>query len=119
MTHADFNPGLTITRIGFKITASEAAVFTQPAKRALDDPAVGQDGEALLVAGFGHDLNPQAEGRRRHAHGRAAVAPITPEQAQARGADSRFRQYGRRTGGVLHRGGLHLHGHEQAQRINH
>nr|GFD05819.1 hypothetical protein [Tanacetum cinerariifolium] len=108
-----------VARIGFKIPAGEAAVLAQPAKRALDDPAVRQHGEALLVAGLGHDFDPQAQRGGRRAHGGAAVAPIAPEQAQTGGARDGFGQDGRRPGGVLHRGGLHLHGHEQAQGVNH
>ena len=53
--HGDMNPGFGVSVVGL-VVAHQPAVFHQPAKGSLDDPAFGQHGKTALVFEARHPL---------------------------------------------------------------
>jgi len=118
MRETGFDNGLTSTRIGFVISARYAAVFAEPAKGALDDPAPGQYDEAFGAGRLADHFHAQAQRCRGRRDEWSLIAGISPEQLQIGGARLGLGEHGGRAHRVLYAGWLHEHSQRQALGID-
>lgn len=92
-------------------------MVTDPSKRPLHDPALGQHDDAMPIAAV-HDLDPPTAGAR---HGgrylRTLIAGVTDDALDEREQPPRLAQQLLGAVAILHIGRVHHHGEQQAERV--
>ena len=118
--HGEPDPGLGGFRQALVVLA-QPPVPSQPGEGALHDPAPGQHLEAGCGGRAGHDRQDPVGGLlgQPGAQLGALVAAVSPDDPQAREAMPQPGQDPPRPVPVLEVGGVHDHGQEQAQGVDH
>ena len=115
--HGEANEGLDGARIALEV-ACQASVVADPRERALDDPTLGQNDEAMELAALDDLDRPSPGGGNRSGHARSLVAAIADdpldEGEQAACTPQRF--VGAVT--ILDVGRVDEDAHEQAERVD-
>ena len=97
--------------------ARQSAVVADPAERPLDNPALWQHDEAMLIAAA-HDLDaPPASAGHDGRHLRPLIAGVADDALDEREQSSRLAQQRLGAVAILNVGSMHHHGEQQAERV--
>ena len=115
--HREAEEGGDGSRVALEV-AGQPAVAADPGKGALDDPAFGQDDEAMGIAAL-DDLQGPSTGLGDHfGHLWPLVAGVGEDAFDERKGSPRGAQQVARTVAILHVGGVDDHAQQEAQRID-
>jgi hypothetical protein len=115
--HGEAEEGGDGSGIAFEV-AGEAAVAADPGKGALDDPAFGQDDEAMGIAALDDLQGPRAGLGNDPGHLWSLVAGVGKDALDERKGSPRGAQQVTRTIAVLHVGRVDGDAQQEAQRID-
>jgi hypothetical protein len=96
----------------------QAAIAAEPGERALDQPALGQDGKAMAAGRTLDDLEPQALLRGGTGGSLALIAAIGEDQTEPGKAPAQAAADQRQPVAVLDAGGVDHDHQQQAQRVD-
>lgn len=116
MDHGKVDPGFAATRIVFVVFA-EPSVTTQPGERPFDNPPLRQNNEAVEVNRL-EDGSQQPMAAALHPRGDSSISAIGPNDAQPWQSSPNHIQQRLGRIAILHVGGEHQQGPDQAQGID-
>ncbi len=99
------------------VVAGEAAATTDPGQRPLDDPAFGQDDEAVLLAAADDLELPRPGSGDRRCHFRPLIAGIADDALDKGKAPSGLAQQSLGAVAILHTGGVDSDRQQQAEGV--
>ena len=115
--HGEAEEGSDGSGVALEI-AGQAAVAADPGKGALDDPALGQDDEAMGIAALDDLQGPRAGLGNNPGHLWPLVAGVGKDALDERKGSPRGAQQIARAIAVLHVGRVDDHAQQEAQRID-
>lgn len=115
--HGEAEEGSDGSGVALEI-AGQAAVAADPGKGALDDPAFGQDDEAMGIAALDDLQGPRAGLGNNLGHLWPLVAGVGKDAFDKREGSPRRAQQVARAIAVLHVGRVDHHAQQEAQRID-
>ncbi len=115
--HGEAEEGGDGTGVALEV-AGQAAVAADPGEGALDDPALGQDDEAMGIAALDDLQGPRAGLGNDPGHLWPLVAGVGEDALDKRKGSPRRAQQVTRAIAILHVGGVNRHAQQEAQRID-
>ena len=115
--HSEAKEGGDGSRVALEV-AGQAAVAADPGKGALDDPALGQDDEAMGIAALDDLQGPRAGFGDNLGHLRPLIAGVGKDAFDERKGSPRGAQDLARAIAILHVGGVDRDAQQEAQRID-
>jgi len=115
--HGEAEEGGDGTGVALEVSG-QAAVAADPGEGALDDPALGQDDEAMGIAALDDLQGPRAGLGNDPGHLWPLVAGVGEDALDKRKGSPRRAQQVTRAIAILHVGGVNRHAQEEAQRVD-